>query len=380
MKQIYTQQAIIRVWRNLKVLGKVPTSHFGHASVTVTGNRVAGTPGQRPNTQNISFWPKDGAGFHNAFKDIPGAPSSSTLGDRIDEMNVLTALRLEVGYCQTEGLDYPQEWDLVLRNFGKKPLSQPRAGQKRLVHPGTNQVRLSDELFFEIADGRKVFAPLYSQSAQAKFYLPGLCAEGRNWGLNTNRMSKWWIEFQKTNPPYRAFSPKQNCVGIVLEALREGGADSLVPVPKIHSYGEPVQVEQYAKALEEEFRQLERQTAVLQLEIQSKYSAMKPVPVSELMDGLWFTPHWKSASALGVMYRRSALIQEIDDLLERFFRLTWKYAYLEKFDLLVRLFRAVVKHREDKSDSKRSEAVAQLGSQILRLLAKRGFYDGFRPA
>jgi hypothetical protein len=40
MKQVYAEQALARVWRNFKLLGKVPASHFGHASVTVRGQSV----------------------------------------------------------------------------------------------------------------------------------------------------------------------------------------------------------------------------------------------------------------------------------------------------------------------------------------------------
>lgn len=90
--------------------------------------------------------------------------------------------------------------------------------------------------------------------------------------------------------------------------------------------------------------------------------------------------HWKKASALGLMYQRSTTIQEIDLLLERFARLTWKYGFIEKYDILLRLFRAVVKHRAEKTGSKRSESVAQLGSQILDVVTRTGFYDGYRPA
>ena len=36
-KFLCTEQAVIRTWRNIKTLGKVPTSHFGHAAVTVVG-------------------------------------------------------------------------------------------------------------------------------------------------------------------------------------------------------------------------------------------------------------------------------------------------------------------------------------------------------
>ena len=193
-------------------------------------------------------------------------------------------------------------------------------------------------------------------------------------------MADWWINFQKTNPPYRAFSPENNCVGIVFQAFRESGADALVPIPKIRAYGEPVQVEEYAQELKTQLMRLEGLTALLSKRIQSDHLAQKPVPANELQDGIWLSAAWKKASALGVLYQRSALIQEIDRDLESFQRLTWKYAYPERYALFVRLFLNVVKHRQEKSDSKRAEALAQLGSQILDVAGGSRFYDGYKPA
>jgi hypothetical protein len=47
---------------------------------------------------------------------------------------------------------------------------------------------------------------------------------------------------------------------------------------------------------------------------------------------------------------------------------------LERYEAFVRLFLNVVKHREDKAESKRSDAVVRLGGQILTILQNRRFY------
>jgi hypothetical protein len=61
MKTVYSEQAVIRVWRNLKIAFKLPTSHFGHASITVAGMNVKTTEDSpAPHTQHISFWPGEG--------------------------------------------------------------------------------------------------------------------------------------------------------------------------------------------------------------------------------------------------------------------------------------------------------------------------------
>jgi len=111
-------------------------------------------------------------------------------------------------------------------------------------------------------------------------------------------------------------------------------------------------------------------TRVLDVSIRSYHLAQTPVTPDRLGDGIWKLDQWKKASALGIVCQRSGTIQEIDRHLDMFQRLTWKYAFLERYDAFVKLFLAVVK---------RSEAVSQLGSHILDVLAAGRFYDGYRP-
>jgi hypothetical protein len=220
---------------------------------------------------------------------------------------------------------------------------------------------------------------MYSQSPQIKFYLPGLRAKGARWGLNTTRMADSWIGFQKDNPQYRAFSAQNNCVGIALQGLTEGGASAIVKPPTVRFYGEPVQVETYARELEQQFASDGR------LDQSPRSQHPEPSPGAKAGSSR-SARRWdmdvrpmEKASALGIMYQRSGTIQEIDRQLDVFQRATWKYAFLERYDAFVKLFLAVVKHREEKGESKRSEAVAQLGSQILDELAGGRFYDGYKP-
>jgi hypothetical protein len=360
------------------MLGKVPTSHFGHASITVAGMNVKTTEDSpAPHTQHISFWPGDGgAGFHNAFRDLPGDFGASNANDRVAEMNKLTSIRLEVAYCRAHAISYPPEWDEALREVNKAPLPAPRTGQKQMFDPDTNRAQTDPDYTYKLKSGKTVLVPAYSQSPQVKFYLPGLRAKGMSWGLNTNRMADWWINFRKTSPPYRAWSPENNCVGIAFQALREGGADAIVKLPPVRMYGEPTQVESYARELEQRLSYLEGATRILDVNIRSNHLAQTPVPVHQLSDSLWTFDAWKQASALGLMYQRSGAIREIDENLATFHKYTWKYAFPERYDAFMKLFLSVLKHREEKSDSKRSEAVAQLGNQILAVLKSSKFYDG----
>jgi len=96
----------------------------------------------------------------------------------------------------------------------------------QLLDPTTNMAATHASYTYKLRNGTEVPVPMYSQSPQAKFFLPGLRAKGAHWGLNTTRMADWWIGFQKNNPQYRAFSAQDNCVGIALQGLAEGGASA----------------------------------------------------------------------------------------------------------------------------------------------------------
>jgi hypothetical protein len=110
-------------------------------------------------------------------------------------------------------------------------------------------------------------------------------------------------------------------------------------------------------------------------DIAARGLAKTPLPPEQISDGLWRFDVWKKASALGVLHQRSETIREIDSTLDKYHRLTWKYAEEERYKVLLKLFDAVVKHREEKSDSKRSEAVAQLAMSMLKFLQAGKFKD-----
>ena len=377
-KHVYSEQAVVRIWRNAKNFANLPTSHFGHAAVTVVGYSVKSSPDCNSHTQNISFWPGGGgAGLSNGHQLLPGTFNDFTKDDKVCEMNPLTALRLEVGMYQESGVTNPAEWDTLLAERNKGPLKM-LPGQKPAFDAEGDRVMRYDRL--RLKDGRTIDVPMYFQSPNTNIYLPGMMARGCHWGLNLTRMGDWWIHFKTTNPQYRALSTKENCVGVALQGLIEGGAASIVKPPEFKVYAEPVQLEDYAEKLQKRFLQLEGETRLLDAGIRSDHLAQTPPHKFELKDGLWVPDAWKRNSALGLMYSRSALISEIDRNLAAFHRLTWRNNFTARFDAFMNIFLGVCRHRHDKSESKRSEGVAMLGKQTLNILEKHGFWDNYVPA
>ena len=343
----FKEQATVRVWRNVKTLGKVPTSHFGHAAVTIKGAKV-NVVGYK---NHISFWPGDYASKGNAIFKQTGDFNDELKDDKISEMNQLTALRLEVGYRQANGMYCPPKYIAWLTHFEKTPITSPRPGQKWL-----------DEV-----DSKGW--PLWSQSADEKVALPGTDCGDRLWGLSICHMNDWWENFKNSGPQYQALG-RQNCAGVALDALKEGGSEAFLPCPYIKAYTEPTQVEDYAKRLRNKLNEMENLSTQLDDDIKQAVMSnnLWAAPGDPPADGIWELDKWKRESALGTFQVRSSTIRQIDNAVARFHEANWTDQFTKRYTALVQAFLGVVKHREEKADSGRSRAVLRLGAQILAIV------------
>jgi len=343
----FSEQITVRVWRNIKTMGFVPSSHFGHASVELRAGYIPTN-----DRMQVSFWPGSGAGKGmSGIRAQEGSSNADVLDDKISEMGKLTSLRLEVGYRQDAGIPYPPEWDVILRDNKKGPLRTPRPGQKQSG--------------YEDNDG----FPLWSQSQESKIKLPALQHMRGDWGLPIKPIMRWWNGFQATTPDYQALSTNNNCAGVALLALEAGGAGAFLPLPSIFIYAEPVQVERYAIGLRSVIEQTEIATRTLADDIAAakKSGALKPL-AGEIKDGMWTVAEWKKHSALGPMQPRSSTIRDIDDALAKYHGKSWATDYQGKFTAFVKMFRSIAKHRQAKGESARSSAVLTLGQQAIATL------------
>ena len=364
MAKVYTNQVTVRVWRNVKWIGPVPSGHFGHAAVTLSGIFVPTVRDIEKKIDrkrlHISFWPDGAAKWGpDAFREKPGATHGYTRSDQRAEMNRMTRLRLEIGYRKANNLSYPAEWVEEIERLGYEPIDAPRSGQ---VRPKTDVTQLD-------------VLPLWSQSAEAKFELPGFMNRGRVWGLSISHMAKWWNTFKATQPSYKALSVDKNCAAIALEALRQGAAGAFVDLPTVRVYCEPVQVENVARDLQMQLDRMEKWTTDFDVDVRRAMTSglLKPGANNQsLVGGIWGVDTWKRESALGTFQMRSPAIRAIDEALANFHRFTWKDSYQDKYGALVKLFLAISKHRQDKAYSTRSDAVLRLGAQALSIVRNPG--------
>jgi hypothetical protein len=352
MSKLYANQVTVRVWRNLKTWGYVPTAHFGHAAVTLSGmflNVMPGDPLDRRRL-HISFWPGEGgASLTTAHQKTTAQTSDFHSADKYNEMSRQTETRLEIGYRRKNGIPLTKKQKRQLQDGKLEPILEPRPGQvRREAETG------------EVA---------WLQSPEAKIALPGFNNKGHHWGLSIGRMRDWWQLFSQSNPHYKALS-HQNCAGVALMALREGGGEAFEDMPTVRIYAEPLQVERYAQALQIQMERMEAWTLALDTDIRQALASglVKPAMLTGLQDGLWSLQH----SALGTFQMRSATIREIDEALQQYHSNTWKEGFQKKYRALARTFLGVVKHRHAKAESARSAAVLALGLQILALLRNPG--------
>jgi hypothetical protein len=358
MSKVYANQVTVRVWRNMKTWGYVPTAHFGHAAVTLSGMflKVMQDDDRARRRVHISFWPDGGASMSSAMRSQGADTNQFTVQDKVSEMNRMTMLRLEVGYRRANGMKVPRKWETMLADNGMQPIADARPGQTRRAD-------------LQVADGW----PLWSQSPEFKVALPGFNNKGRLWGLSIGRMNAWWQVFSQSNPHYKALS-HQNCAGVALMALRQGGSEAYVDLPAVRIYAEPLQVERYARMVEVQIDRLETWAKELDADIRQALGSglVKPDMLTGLKDGLWDLQTWKQRSALGTFQMRSATIREIDTALQQYHANTWNSGFNDKYRALVATFMGVIKHRQAKAESARSAAVLALGLQILALLRNPG--------
>lgn len=321
----------VHVWRNVKRWG-LPTSHFGHAAVSLLDQATGAT------NAYISWWPGEGAGKKQALTNQLGGANPDHLTDQVSEMNMLTALRLEVGHRQANGIPVPQEWLDYLNDVGKAPINAPRTGQNRLGTLDANGL------------------PMWSQSNDEEVDIPGLGGGHMPWGLSSSEMAEFWRQWDVPGREYRLASKTSSCAGVAAQALGEGGGNAYSKGPTALIYMEPNQIYDWANAI---------RSATFSLNLESVHIRRETANLQVAQGDLnrvWTSDEWIKASAVDWKIR-SILLRSIDSALVEFHRAA---AFQPRFTALVKVFRGILKHRESHPESKRTIAMLVLAEQVIR--------------
>jgi len=208
--KVYTEEAVVRIWRNISksFLGlKMPTGHFGHATMTVRGN-VNGGSNMRT---YISWWPsKTAFPDQKSLKKLVGFGKSLGYAERFyssdksAEMPDTTRGRLQIGSYRA------------------------RPGQKQNSGSGA----------WEQSADIKIILPCFSIKDPKAWF--GLCAQ---------RIRAWWYYFRSKDQAYQLVSKTNNCAGVAAMALYAGGGGAYAPMPAPLMYMTPINIETWATAI-----------------------------------------------------------------------------------------------------------------------------------
>lgn len=328
LQQNYTNEATVIVWRNITKFGIIPTGHFGHAAVMLRGPRM-GLGGNQ--YQYISWWPGDGAGKSDFVRQQDGISEDDYEQDMRDEMSERVRDRLERGD----------------------------------INPRHNQRKTSD--------GE------WGVEADSKISVPGIGLNRdrtHTFGLDLNRMWRWYNDYTTNNGKYQLASKKQSCSGVALVALIEGGSTAFKKAPSIKIYSEPKQVDAYAIALRNSINTLNGRVVIFEnraaLAILRAMLDMGMGPGGGLggvtgfqaHPDLWSYRQWKRQSAVARL-KRDSVIRSIDSQLKSYHKLLWGDNFTKKYTQLVKIMDLVMKHEEKYPESKRAFALQRLGTQVL---------------
>jgi hypothetical protein len=92
----FTDQVTVRVWRNIKTAGFMPSAHVVHASVELRASYIPTN-----DRLQVSFWPGSGAG--KGMSGIRAQPSFSNeepLHDKLSEIAILTLAGQALGILE----------------------------------------------------------------------------------------------------------------------------------------------------------------------------------------------------------------------------------------------------------------------------------------
>ena len=320
-KHEFAQEIVVRVWRDVKKLGILPTGHFGHVSISLAGRQFG-------RKVYISWWPGEGAGKGDAFRRQAGAAVASHRMDMASEMSSSTREGLEDGTFT------------------------PRRGQRQMT-------------VYDEESGLSV--ETWGQEPDAKVRLPGLGASGVYWGLSMTRMARWWAMSMSWNY-YRLASKSNSCAGMAGQALAIGGGRAFASGPSALAYLAPHDIEKWSLGIRGALSTLNLGTA--EILIQFRHAVSKGElggSVSAPSCDLWSLDAWKQHSAVR-RATRSSTIRGIDGALAKYHRHHWDGDFQQKLKHLAEITRLLIKHRNEKPDSKRRLASLRLGKQVIDVL------------
>lgn len=307
------------VWKN-----HVRRGNFGHAAMKLRHPDIA-------NLNYISWWPGEGAGKGDAFRN-QGGTMGDYYSDRLDELSERSNEALLEGRYQ------------------------PREGQRLFHH--------NDDTFD------------YAQQPTKKIYLVGLGVRRMPWGLDTKAIHRWWTqEFLTGEHRYQLASRTISCAGVVRQALKAGGAKAFADAPDSNIMATPAEMMHWGEAIDLKLNQLNN--TFTQLMVQAGQLAQQGKDprrrgrVQFIFDGqtLPTADNWRRGSRR-TNGRRGQNVESMDSLITSFHNHAHETAHpglTKKLTALVSIFEkatAAIARDRDPEDAEVLRALAMRAAEV----------------
>jgi len=203
------------------------------------------------------------------------------------------------------------------------------------------------------------------------------------WGLNLSSIQEWWREIwfgvrgnRFDNYFYKEKSAKFNDAGMIMEALKQGGAEAYVKMPFALINRNSADVLAYANKLAKKLDILNRHTNDFKLAVERDEQYARRDLVGERFhhSDIWTLDEFISASRVKYGFRKGQ-VENIDKSLKAYHKLgEWKpESFNAKLTELVTIMENVIEHKFTKPQSDRRVAVDTLGMQIISKLSQANF-------
>ncbi len=211
----------------------------------------------------------------------------------------------------------------------------------------------------------QVFLETRVAPASVSVTLPTLSDPGVHAGLNDLAMLNWWEEYLDAKKTYNW--RKRNCASTVATALIVGGAAYTLPPATPGMFWAPKNLEVWAKELRVQYEKYEKAFAEAKTNLQR---AKTQVGLNGSHGRIWTVQEWKKKSDAGTWSHRYQALTDIDQALELYHKhfaqghgkFATRNRELQNLVLIAVLLNKILK---DRPKTKRKQAIAELGSQVL---------------
>jgi len=183
-------------------------------------------------------------------------------------------------------------------------------------------------------------------------------------------MADWWNGFKRTGN-YKMYSKEINCAGVVITALKKGGAEAYAAVPTIKTFATPEKLESWALHLYAVINYINIQTYLYEQKANTVLGHRQGQAGNELMTAKsWGNYIWWGTSSWGKnkLTDRNRM-STITPLLKAYHRLNWNTAdtLCKKLEYLRKIMEKLMAHYYATHEKPWIYA-AVLGKQIINVL------------